>query len=164
MLFVGFGFRSIKHSTNLSSDQREFSLFSEKRNMNIGSYARVGKSIARKSENTSSQVTFRGTKNSSIDHPDDDLRSGYETSVTTIANSPPGIKLTRHDPVLLSSLIEQQRKKQKKTNKTTKNCSTYWTRAIKFSLQFMITVQEQPPLLRFSKSHFESFLPLIAFI
>ena len=108
----------------------------------------MAESITGKIENTWSQVTFRGTNNSSADHPDNDLCSGYETSVATIANSSP--RINSLDPILCYARVRMSNNK-KKTNKQTKNCCTYWTSAFTFSLQFMITqakvdstVQKQP--------------------
>ena len=127
----------------------------------------MAESITGKIENTWSQVTFRGRNNSFTDHPDNDLCSGYETSVTTIANSSP--RINSLDTILCYARVRMSNNKKKQTNKQKAVVHTglvpllfpfnSWPLRRRLIRQFKNSL-----LLRFSKSHFVTFMPLIAFI
>ena len=129
----------------------------------------MAESISGKMENTWSQVTFRRTNNSSTDHPDNDLCSGYETSVATIANSSP--RINSLDPILCYARIRMSNKKKKTNKQKTVEHTGLVPLLFPFNswlLQFirrrLIRQFKNSLLLRFSKSHFVTFMPLVAFI
>ena len=131
----------------------------------------MAESITGKIENAWSQVTFRGTNNSFADPPDNDLCSGYETSVTHIANSSP--RINSLDTILCYARVRMSNNKKKK--QTNKQKTVEHTELVpllfpfnSWLLQFirrrLIRQFKNSLLLRFSKSHFVTFMPLVAFI